>query len=622
MNPRRRWPLVLGVLLLAGVVAVGALGLWYQRNVDPPGKAGAEVEITVAPGMSTGEIGALLEEKGVISSAQVFRYFVKFNGLGTVEAGDYTLHQKEAMATVVKTLEAGAKIDKGIPLTIPEGLTVPEVAKIVGTLPGRSEARFLQVVAGGTIRSRYQAPGVTSLEGLLLPETYFLDPEKDDETAILRRMVESFDALATRLDINAAAARLGVTPYEAVVVASMVEREARVDEDRGKVARVIYNRLAADMPMQIDATIQFALGKQKDIVLFSDLEIDSPYNTYKVAGLPPGPIASPGPGVAGGRAQPTPGTWIFFVVVDESGHHAFSDTLEEQDRNERPGRAERRPLSPGPEGWEPGRQTSLAALIGSPVRHSRSPAIHNAAFRALGLDWVYLAFEVAPGRVPEALAGMRALGIRGLSVTIPHKEDTAAAVDELSATAAALGAANTVVVGPDGRLRGENTDAAGFLAALADAGVEVDGRRCLVRGAGGAARAVVWALASAGAKEVVVVPGRDRGRAEATAAVAAAGVGRVGTGDEVAGAAIVVNATPLGLDGGTALAVDPALLGPGQVVVDLIPRASTALLEAAAARGATAVDGLGMLVHQGALAFRLWTGCDPPLGVMRAAARS
>ena len=173
----------------------------------------------------------------MISSAQVFRYFVKFNGLGTVEAGDYTLHQKEAMATVVKTLEAGAKVDKGIPLTIPEGLTVPEVAKIVGTLPGRSEARFLQLAAGGTIRSRYQAPGVTSLEGLLLPETYFLDPEKDDEAAILRRMVESFDALATRLDIDAAAARLGVTPYQAVVVASMVEREARVDEDRGKVAR-------------------------------------------------------------------------------------------------------------------------------------------------------------------------------------------------------------------------------------------------------------------------------------------------------------------------------------------------------------------------------------------------
>jgi UPF0755 protein len=314
------------------VVSVGAIGLWYQRNVDPPGKPGAEVAITVAPGMSTGEIGALLERRGVISSAKVFHYYVKFNGLGTVEAGDYTLHQREAMATVVKTLEGGAKVDKGIPLTIPEGLTLPEVAKLVGTLPGRSADKFLQVAAGGTVRSRYQAPGVTSLEGLLLPETYFFAAD-DDETAILRRMVDSFDALATRLDIDAGAARLGVTPYQAVVVASMVEREARVDEDRGKVARVIYNRLAAGMPMEIDATIQFALGKQKEVLLFSDLEIDSPYNTYKVAGLPPGPIASPGQESLVAALDPTPGKWIFFVVVDENGHHAFAETLAEQNRN-------------------------------------------------------------------------------------------------------------------------------------------------------------------------------------------------------------------------------------------------------------------------------------------------
>ncbi len=247
--------------------------------------------------------------------------------------------------------------------------------------------------------------------------------------------------------------------------------------------------------------------------------------------------------------------------------------------------------------------------------------MHNAAFRALGLDWVFLAFDVEPGRVPEALAGVRALGIRGLSVTLPHKQDVAAAVDELSATAAALGAANTVVVGADGRLRGENTDAPGFLASLADAGVDVGGRRCLVRGAGGAARAVVWALAQAGASEVVLVPGRDRDKAARTASLAGP-VGRVGSGDEVSGAEIVVNATPLGLDGGSDLAVDPALLGPGHVVVDLIPRPTTALLDAAAARGAQAVGGLGMLVHQGALAFGMWTGCEPPLEVMWEAVRS
>jgi UPF0755 protein len=236
------------------------------------------------------------------------------------------------MAVVLDVLEGGAKVDKGLPLTIPEGLTLPEVAELVGTLPGRSAERFLQVAASGVVTSRYQGTGVKSLEGLLLPETYFF-VAADDETAILRRMVESFDALATRLDITGASARLGITPFEAVVVASMVEREARVDEDRGKVARVIYNRVEAEMPMQIDATVQFALGKQKEVLLDRDLLIDSPYNTYKVAGLPPGPIASPGQESLVAALQPTPGPWVYFVVVDDSGGHAFAETLDEHNRN-------------------------------------------------------------------------------------------------------------------------------------------------------------------------------------------------------------------------------------------------------------------------------------------------
>jgi UPF0755 protein len=332
VNGRKRWPLVLGAVVLAGFVAFGVVAMWFQRNVNPPGDPGAEVAITVEPGMSTGEIGRLLEREGVIGSASVFRYYVKLNGLGTVEAGDYTLRQKEDMARVVSVLEGGAAIEKGLPLTVPEGLTVKEVSGLVGTLPGRSAERFLQLASSGTVRSRYQPSGVTSLEGMLLPETYFFD-EEDDEAAILRRMVEGFDALATRLDLTGAASRLGVTPYEALVVASMVEREARVDDDRGKVARVIYNRLEAEMPMQIDATVQYALGKQKEVLLFSDLEIESPYNTYRIAGLPPGPIASPGQESLVAALNPTPGAWLYFVVIDENGRHEFADTLADHNRN-------------------------------------------------------------------------------------------------------------------------------------------------------------------------------------------------------------------------------------------------------------------------------------------------
>ena len=274
-------------------------------------------------------------------------------------------------------------------------------------------------------------------------------------------------------------------------------------------------------------------------------------------------------------------------------------------------------------GWLPGVATRLAAVIGHPVGHSPSPAMHNAAFRALGLDWVYLAFDVEPGALGDAFAGVRALGVDGLSVTIPHKQAAVAAVDALSPLAEVLGAVNTVVRLADGRLRGENTDGPGFLRALYDdEGFDPANRRCVVLGAGGAARAVVKVLADAGAAEIVVV-NRTPQRAEDVAALGAP-CARVGVAAEAGEADLVVNATPVGMAGsGFAgdLPVDPVHLGPGQLVVDLVPNpAVTPLVEAARARGAVATNGLGMLVHQAALAFRLWTGEDPPVAVMSAAA--
>jgi shikimate dehydrogenase len=255
-----------------------------------------------------------------------------------------------------------------------------------------------------------------------------------------------------------------------------------------------------------------------------------------------------------------------------------------------------------------GAHTRLAAVIGSPVRHSLSPAMHNAAFGALGLDWVYVAFEVPPGAVGAALTGMRTLGLGGLSVTIPHKASALAEVDEASEAARAVGAVNTVVPVGGGRLRGENTDGAGFLASLGDEGFEPGGRTCAVLGAGGAARAVVV--------------NRTPARGEEAAALAGA-AGRLGTAGDVPSVDLVVNATPLGLAGGdpAMLPVDPALLRPGQLLVDLVPNpAVTPLMRAAAERGLRVAGGLGMLVHQGALAFELWTGRPAPLDVMRAAA--
>jgi shikimate dehydrogenase len=262
----------------------------------------------------------------------------------------------------------------------------------------------------------------------------------------------------------------------------------------------------------------------------------------------------------------------------------------------------------------------LAAIIGDPVDHSLSPVLHNAAFAALGLDWVYLALRVSQGEVAEAIGGVRALGLAGLSVTMPHKAAVAAEMDDLSATAARLGAVNTVVRrGRD--LVGDNTDGAGLLDALrADQGWQPEGRRCVVLGAGGAARGVALALGEAGAAKVSVVARRPEA-AHAVAALAGA-VGLAAPVGAVAGADLVVNATPVGMSGvDIPLGLDIADLGPGQLVVDLIySPPSTALLDAARMAGAAAVNGLGMLIHQAAHQFRLWTGLEPPLAVMSAAA--
>ena len=267
--------------------------------------------------------------------------------------------------------------------------------------------------------------------------------------------------------------------------------------------------------------------------------------------------------------------------------------------------------------------TRVAGVVGSPVRHSLSPTLLNAAFRATGLDWVFAAFEVPEGLGAAAVAAMRTLDLGGLSVTMPHKAVACAAVDRRTAAAEALGAVNCVFH-QDGRLVGDNTDGPGLVDALVrDEGLDLAGRRCVLLGAGGAGRAVARALSEAGVAEVVVV---NRSPDPARRAAELAGsVGRVGDVRAVAAADLVVNATSVGMAGGPgagASPVDPDLIRPGQVVVDLVYHPSeTPLLAAARARGAVGVNGVGMLVHQAAHAFVRWTGDDPPLREMTTAVR-
>lgn len=267
----------------------------------------------------------------------------------------------------------------------------------------------------------------------------------------------------------------------------------------------------------------------------------------------------------------------------------------------------------------------LAALIGSPVEHSLSPAIHQAAFDAAGVDWTYVAFDVAAGRAAEAIAAMRLLGIAGLSVTMPHKHDVAVAVDRLDPAAAALGSVNTVSWDGDD-LVGSSTDGAGFVAALTEEGIDVRGDAVAVIGAGGAARSVIDALGRAGVASIRVV---NRTPERAASASALAAVAAVGTLDDVASADIVINASSVGMgvDPDVATEADlpcaPGRLAEHQVVVDLVYHPlQTAWLQRAAALGARTVDGLGMLIHQAALQQLAWLGHRPDVAVMRRAAEA
>jgi shikimate dehydrogenase len=260
--------------------------------------------------------------------------------------------------------------------------------------------------------------------------------------------------------------------------------------------------------------------------------------------------------------------------------------------------------------------TRVVGIIGDPVGHSRSPAMHNAAFDALGLDWVYVAFPVPRGQGAAAVQAVATLGLAGLNVTMPHKADAAAACDDLSSEAAALGAVNTVV-NMDGTLAGHSTDGDGFLRALDDEGITVAGRRAVVLGSGGAGRAITHALGRVGAH--VTVAARRPEAARSAAALAPGGVA-VGV-DELAVESfdVVVNATPLGMEGQPP-PFDTDRLHAGQFVFDTVYPVETPLLREARARGLRAAGGLDMLVHQGALSFSLWTGVAPPLELMRAAA--
>lgn len=267
--------------------------------------------------------------------------------------------------------------------------------------------------------------------------------------------------------------------------------------------------------------------------------------------------------------------------------------------------------------------TALYGVIGDPIRHSRSPLMLNRAFEAVGINAVYTAFHVKPEHLREAIAGMRALGLGGLNVTIPHKENVMELLDELDPGAEQIGAVNTIV-NRDGRLFGYNTDGIGYVRSLKEeTGIELKGRRIIVLGAGGAARGVVYAL-TAEEPDCIYICNRTQERAIRLAADMSPfgevdGMGIERMGDIMKEADVVINTTSLGMSPHTEqIPLNPDDLHDGLLVSDLIYNPlKTRLLKEAEQRGCCIHGGLGMFIYQGAYAFEYWTGKDAPVQTMR-----
>jgi shikimate dehydrogenase len=263
---------------------------------------------------------------------------------------------------------------------------------------------------------------------------------------------------------------------------------------------------------------------------------------------------------------------------------------------------------------------NVAAVIGAPIEQSLSPTIHNAAFQAYGDDWIYVAFHVAVGDVARALQAMRVLGIAGLSVTMPHKGEAFDAVDALDESARSARSVNTVVKRPDGSLLGVNTDGDGCCNAIESSGAKLESAKVVILGAGGTARSIVAAMSLRGVADIVVV---NRTASRAQDAVRISPLARIGVESDIADADILVNTTPVGMGSSSDLNMpcDATYLGHRQFVLDAVYHPlDTPLLRAARKVGATTIDGLDMLVHQGALQQQHWLGRLPSVEIMRTAA--
>jgi UPF0755 protein len=326
LRRRRRRRLVLGVLAVVVLVLGGGFA-WYEFQANPLGGPGKGVVVTITQNEAADTAINALAADGVISSSFAFRLSDIVHGTPNVEPGTYLFHQNLSFGSVRSVFSAGPDVSEFV---VPAGFSLAEVTeRVTGLLPTRPKGSFAKAVADHAVTSAYSVPGTGSLEGTIATGHYQVLPDEPADT-LLAQMVARFDAEAASMHLSQAAAALGITPAELVIVASIVEKEGVYPKNMGKVARVIYNRLQSGTPLQMDSTVLYSIGQDGGPVTAADLALDTPYNTYLHTGLPPTAICTPSAAALAAAAHPTPGPWRYFELVSKDGTLQFSVTYAQQ----------------------------------------------------------------------------------------------------------------------------------------------------------------------------------------------------------------------------------------------------------------------------------------------------
>ena len=355
-----KWIVYLSMVVgIAVVLIAGAVGWWYVGKINPEGAPGDVQSFTVDETDNLESLSLRLVDEGLVSDAGVFRWYVEREGGLEITPGYYELRPNDHMGNVLGRLRTPPSQTYS-KVTFPEGFTFEKMAfRLDATVDRMSAEDFMAVSGDSTIRSQWQPIGSSSLEGMLFPDTYQVS-NAESEGQVIERMIALMERVGDQEDIVNKSAALGRTPYETLVIASLIEREAKVPEDRDKISRVIHNRMLLSalnpenpIPLQVDASVYYGrdqAGIDPELP-FSELrQIDTPYNTYLRTGLPPTPIASPGRAAIRAALNPAPNPapgdpickvlekpsecfYLFYVLADEDGSHVFAATPEQHVAN-------------------------------------------------------------------------------------------------------------------------------------------------------------------------------------------------------------------------------------------------------------------------------------------------